>query len=84
MQLPSNLSVSQEKKISLLYKSDFLETSQHSEFKSTPIKDHSTINSLKVKKDQNSLCYKHGWFQETRVTKPILVQLCFQHQHALQ
>ncbi|KAJ6934365.1 hypothetical protein NC651_009414 [Populus alba x Populus x berolinensis] len=45
MQLPSNLSVSQKTKESLLYKSDFLETSQHSEFKSTPIKDHSTINS---------------------------------------
>jgi hypothetical protein len=58
MQLPSNLSVSQKTKESLLYKSGFLETSQHSEFKSTPIKDHSTINPLKVKKkDQNFLCY---------------------------
>ncbi|KAJ6944285.1 hypothetical protein NC652_009635 [Populus alba x Populus x berolinensis] len=81
MQLPSNLSVSQKKKISLLYKSDFLETSQHSEFKSTPIKDHSTINPLKVKKKIKTFSVtilKHGWFQETHVTKPILAQLCFQ------
>jgi len=81
MQLPSNLSVSQKTKESLLYKSGFLEKSQHSEFKSTPIKDHSTINPLKVKKKIKTFSVtilKHGWFQETHVTKPILVQLCFQ------